>query len=608
MPQHIGDDNTVTLNSQAVPAKSLIRLVAASNYTRKTVKSSLMTQVRKSDTSSHFGAFLLGNTATNIIRRRRRRKRNSRGFFSLVGCCIFSTTFICFVFGVFFSAPGKNYFSSSFWRSSHHTNPDIQFLQNTFPVHVGYDLESIKHPGFFFSDKNRLQVVLDGLTFSQTVQVPRFWNPSAYGENGVRDFLGFNGKYLISQEEARAIGSFMESKETIFVAVASYRDPECLTTVEDIFLRAKYPERIRVAIVDQRTEGDPLCSKPVESCEQNPEQVLCKYGHLIDSTEYSAQLMVGPVFARHLAYRMYRGEYFAMQVDSHVRFVANWDEDIIDQWKSTGNEMAIISTYLNDIANSIDSQNHESLRATRSIMCKIEYEWKGDSKEHIKYNIQPNHKPRIEDSPMLNPFWAAGFSFGRGHFVVQVPYDQFLPMVFQGEEISMTVRGFTYGYDFYAPVRNVAFHIYAIRENLENRKDVKRFTENESLFPGAKNEAYHRLNGIVGSGKLTDKYNHIQEDSYGLGNVRPRERFFQTFGIHTDTRHIENGLCDFVQGIGSQAPMHTSFTQLLRYDTMGIDYTRIRYAYVEGPREDTAINPAELAELRESLLRKRGSL
>jgi hypothetical protein len=119
----------------------------------------------------------------------------------------------------------------------------------------------------------------------------------------------------------------MESKETIFVAVASYRDPECLTTVEDIFLRAKYPERIRVAIVDQRTEGDPLCRKPVEPCEQNPEQVLCKYGHMIYSTEYPAQLMLRPVFARHLEYRMYRGEYFAMQVDSHVRFVANWDED-----------------------------------------------------------------------------------------------------------------------------------------------------------------------------------------------------------------------------------------------------------------------------------------
>jgi hypothetical protein len=104
-------------------------------------------------------------------------------------------------------------------------------------------------------------------------------------------------------------------------------------------------------------------------------------------------------------------------------------------------------------------------------------------------------------------------------------------MVFQGEEISMTDRGFAYGYGFYAPFVNIAFYIYAIRENLEKRKDIKRFTKNETLFPGAKIEAYRRLNGIVGSGRLTDKYIYIQEDSYGLGNVRPRESFFKPLGF-----------------------------------------------------------------------------
>lgn len=33
--------------------------------------------------------------------------------------------------------------------------------------------------------------------------------------------------------------------------------------------------------------------------------------------------------------------------------------------------------------------------------------------------------------PQLQPYWAAGFSFSRGHFVYRVPYDGYLPMVFQ---------------------------------------------------------------------------------------------------------------------------------------------------------------------------------
>ena len=51
---------------------------------------------------------------------------------------------------------------------------------------------------------------------------------------------------------------------------------------------------------------------------------------------------------------------------------------------------------------------------------------------------------------MLQPYWAAGMSFSRGHFLHRVPYDGRLPMVFMGEEISIGIRGWTKGYDLYA--------------------------------------------------------------------------------------------------------------------------------------------------------------
>lgn len=69
----------------------------------------------------------------------------------------------------------------------------------------------------------------------------------------------------------------------------------------------------------------------------------------------------------------------------------------------------------------------------------------------------------------------AGFSFARGHFVIQVPYDQYEPMVFQGEEIFMGLRGWSYGYDYYTSEISVAFHMYAIKENKDKRKKVKLF-------------------------------------------------------------------------------------------------------------------------------------
>lgn len=121
-----------------------------------------------------------------------------------------------------------------------------------------------------------------------------------------------------------------------------------------------------------------------------------------------------------------------MQVDSHVRFIQHWDTSLLNQWKSAKNEMAVITTYLSDITNSIDPVTHANTHPGRPIMCKTDYEGSGKLK-HLRHGQQPEGLPGILGEPTLHPFWAAGFSFARGHFVTQVPYDQYEPMVFQGK-------------------------------------------------------------------------------------------------------------------------------------------------------------------------------
>lgn len=124
------------------------------------------------------------------------------------------------------------------------------------------------------------------------------------------------------------------------------------------------------------------------------------------------------------------GESFALQIDSHVRFVADWDVEIVSQWKSLRNQNGVISTYLNNyLSTSIDSVTHMSRQDRRSMMCNADFGWPGTSNEHIKFSVQPSSKPRFKDVPMLQPFWAAGFSFSRGAFIFEVPYDPYLPMV-----------------------------------------------------------------------------------------------------------------------------------------------------------------------------------
>jgi hypothetical protein len=68
----------------------------------------------------------------------------------------------------------------------------------------------------------------------------------------------------------------------------------------------------------------------------------------------------------------------------------------------------------------------------------------------------------------------------------------------------------------------------------------------------------------------------VEEKKYGLGNVRTTEKFFKTFGIHTETQTVEDNLCRFVG-----KPMMTVFKPHLRENGMGIDYSKITFEYVD---------------------------
>jgi len=57
-------------------------------------------------------------------------------------------------------------------------------------------------------------------------------------------------------------------------------------------------------------------------------------------------------------------------------------------------------------------------------------------------------------------------------------------MIFQGEEMSIGIRGFTIGYDFFAPERSVCFHHYAVGKNKNLRNKVKHFWENGDRYAG----------------------------------------------------------------------------------------------------------------------------
>jgi hypothetical protein len=149
----------------------------------------------------------------------------------------------------------------------------------------------------------------------------------------------------------------------------------------------------------------------------------------------------------------------------------------------------------------------------------------------------------------------------------------------------MGLRGFTYGYDYYAPERSVCFHMYAIKENKEKRREIKLFWENAPIYRGAGMTAMQRLNGIIGMLPKEQTYFNREEKQYGLGKARKPEKFYSTFGIHTDTQKVEGRLCRFVG-----KPMMKEFKPHLRENRMGINYDEITFEWKDpipgGPKAE----------------------
>ena len=230
---------------------------------------------------------------------------------------------------------------------------------------------------------------------------------------------------------------------------------------------------------------------------------------------------------------------------------------------------------MTDIEGSI-SANGDSLRHTRPIMCNTDYE-DGQKNRYLRHGSQPEAVPTIHGVPQLEPYWAAGYSFSRGHFVVNVPYDFYQPMIFQGEEMSIGIRGFTIGYDFYAPERSVCFHHYAEGKNKRKRDKVPHYWENSNQYAGSGVKAMLRLLGIVHMNPEVPplEWDHTEEDKYGLGGVRTPELFYETFGIDVYGKKTEHHLCQFVE----TGKFHNQFTNLLRPDGMGIDYNKADFRF-----------------------------
>ncbi|MEJ2407887.1 MAG: GlcNAc-transferase family protein [Novosphingobium sp.] len=225
---------------------------------------------------------------------------------------------------------------------------------------------------------------------------------------------------------------------TIFISMAAYRDPQLVPTIADCMARARWPDQLRFGVCWQH-DG-----------EEAPPPVL-DHGRM-RVVEVPWQESQGACWARAQCMSLYDGEDYFLQLDSHHRFVQDWDALLLNQAEMSGAERPLLSTYLP----AFDPASPPSGKEAPTVMRFDRFTPQG-----IALYQFGTVTPKPGNAPIRARFVSAHLLFTLGRFVEDVPYDP--DLYFIGEEISLAIRAFTHGYDLFHPGEHVAWHEYTRR-------------------------------------------------------------------------------------------------------------------------------------------------
>lgn len=313
---------------------------------------------------------------------------------------------------------------------------------------------------------------------------------------------------------------YQKIPNTIFVSVASYRDDECKDTVYDMFKKAKNPELLYVGVCQQNKKQEEDCFDKCPECSQRKQT-----GHIrVTSFEYLEAR--GPCFARREASKLWRGEEYYFQIDSHLKFEQDWDETLKMQMKATGDPNTVLSAYPPTEAQMKDMK--ENNFTTFISMCGGKFDATGLPTITAKV-LNTNGRTK----PIPSFYASAGMLCFPGKALYDVPYDPNLSYLFFGEEILFTARLWTAGYNIYNPMKNFCTHHYG-------RDGKPKFWDDKKEAEPCKKKAIQRVKYLFGDIKKSQVHPDYFLDTkkYGMGNKRPLSDYLKKAGINFTTKTV----------------------------------------------------------------------
>ncbi|EKS6740516.1 glycosyltransferase [Enterobacter ludwigii] len=321
----------------------------------------------------------------------------------------------------------------------------------------------------------------------------------------------------------------MKSVPTIFISIASYRDAELYPTLCNLINEAEEPSRLHIAVCWQ-DDGDilPFLNAGLEltrhKIEDDHEYYQFSYRQArIDVISIHYFSSEGACWARYQVEKRYQQETYFLQIDSHCRFISNWDNEMIAMLES----LRVHSKYplLSSYPPGYEPGENEDRKQYVSRLT-----FNGFTEDGI---VRLTSTPFKEDSPRRCGYLAAGFIFADGHFITTVPNDP--KIFFMGEEISMAVRAWTHGYDIWSPNRILLWHYYMRKEHPKVWTDHS----NDARNAGAVEKAWWERDKIAKARVLTVLGVHDATSElgcWGIGQERTLTEYQYRIGVNFKER------------------------------------------------------------------------
>jgi hypothetical protein len=302
-----------------------------------------------------------------------------------------------------------------------------------------------------------------------------------------------------------------EKTNTIFIQIASYRDPQLLPTLKDMLDKADHPENLRIGICWQHS--------PDDKWDNLDEYINDKRFRIIDINYRESK---GVCWARNSVQQVYDGEEYTMQLDSHHRFVDHWDTELIDmltKLQEKGYKKPLLTGYIP----SFDPDNDPQARVMEP--------WKMNFDRFIPEGAVFFLPASFDtwdskEEPLPARFYSAHFCFTVGEFAKEVQHDP--DYYFHGEEISIAVRAYTHGYDLFHPHKVVCWHEYT-------RKGRKKQWDDDPKWSN-KNDKCHLKNRKLF--EMDGEKRDVDFGKYGFGKVRSLNDYERYSGLCFKKRGI----------------------------------------------------------------------